>query len=412
MKNFGGTPGTAWKNDTAKVSWQFRCSFKNSCGLCCQFANRVGNYWPIPMHFGCNCLQEAVRPGATAAPFVDFMEEIAALDEAQQARVIGRSNWALVRSGAVKWEDVVTRSRVRDFRDVVAMKNLTAADLIKSGVSRREADRAHGAVHTAAHRRLDGERAALVQALRGHGLPDARAIEEAGRLMGESRLAIRRGPMLPQLPPRSTRPPGPAAPPSAPPPSAPPPPTPPKPASLPAPPVPASPAPATTTRPAIDRAVAYATSLGVRIIAAGHAELAAGLGKDRVRGVPAAYRWTDRTIRINERQVMWDRPAEEMAQMFANRWFSTGDPEHIIVHEVGHALHHRAVGDDRFKLVRAAKFGRAELALLGGKVSAYGRTSPVEFVAEVFASLVVGRTYPDDGIVMRIYRKYGGPDPP
>ena len=42
-----------------------------------------------------------------------------------------------------------------------------------------------------------------------------------------------------------------------------------------------------------------------------------------------------------------------------------------------------------------------------GKVSEYSKESPAEFVAEVFARRMQGKTFSDD--IITLYKKYGGP---
>lgn len=63
-------------------------------------------------------------------------------------------------------------------------------------------------------------------------------------------------------------------------------------------------------------------------------------------------------------------------------WLSTTDPQHLAVHELSHALHHRAVGDFPFQRLRHQPFDPAIVAPLQAKISRYSATNPQEAVAE------------------------------
>lgn len=196
MPVISGESGEVWTNSTEKILFQFHCNFSNSCGLCIQFANQIGNFWPIPLHAGCNCRQVAVRPGARAAPFIDYQKAVAELDKKQQARVMGLSNWKLVESGAVKWSDVVTKARVKDFHQVVAEQKLSVKAMTGMGISPFEAKKALGLITTPAHLTAVATRKALVEELRKGGLSDAeiqvRLVEKL-----KQRVQVKRGPEPP-----------------------------------------------------------------------------------------------------------------------------------------------------------------------------------------------------------------------
>ena len=61
-----GDPGTTWTNDSERVRYQFHAALINTCGVCLQYHQKIGAWWPIPIHYGCRCTQTAVKPGATA----------------------------------------------------------------------------------------------------------------------------------------------------------------------------------------------------------------------------------------------------------------------------------------------------------------------------------------------------------
>lgn len=168
-----GEPGEVFVNHTGKTLWQLRCQFSNSCGLCIRFANQISSWWPVPFHRSCSCQNAMIPPGTAAAPFLDFMAEIRALAPAQQRRVIGKALWRLVDGGVVKYEDAVTKARVRTLAEVVAREKLSVKDMVAAGVSTSRAEAAWLASRGPEADALAAERAAMVAILRGHGMTDA-----------------------------------------------------------------------------------------------------------------------------------------------------------------------------------------------------------------------------------------------
>jgi hypothetical protein len=81
---------------------------------------------------------------------------------------------------------------------------------------------------------------------------------------------------------------------------------------------------------------------------------------------------------------------------------------------MGHFQHNKTVEwvDGNIYMVngvqRSNRFYMGSEIKTASKVSQYGATSPIEFVAETYAGMVSGKTYPDD--VMDLYRKWGGPE--
>lgn len=189
----GGDPGARWRNGGQKILWQFRCQFNRSCARCIQLANLIGPYWPLPIHHKCVCQNVPVAPGQFADPFLDFVEEVRKLEPAQQAVVMGRSNWALVDAGVVKWEDVVTRARIRSFREVVHRERLGADALVKAGVRRHVAEKAIADTSTAPATQAEQARRAMRDILLNHGLT---VQEIAGSVGGrlKLRVGVRGGP--------------------------------------------------------------------------------------------------------------------------------------------------------------------------------------------------------------------------
>lgn len=209
-----GEPGEVHTNDTPKVQYQLLVTWSNSCGICIQYDHQVGSYWPIPFHRNCNCRQIPVAPGQAAQPFVDYRAKIHTVSRSQQANIMGRSNLALVESGAVEWGDVVTPTRIRSLREVVSRKRLTVDQMVRSGVTRGRATQAYDAVHTRTHDATETRRQELVKKILAKGYTREQILDAAGRSLG-SRVSIGEGPSgasVPTIPFRPTPKPSPAKP--------------------------------------------------------------------------------------------------------------------------------------------------------------------------------------------------------
>ena len=266
---WSGPPGTVHTNDTAVVQYQFFCSLHNTCGECLQYHQAIKRGpWAIPLHYGCNCRQSAIPPGQQASePFVDFRQILDQMPHDQQVAAIGASNYKLLDKGVVQWKDIVTPSRVRSLREVVAIKQLTVAEMTAVGVNPRIAAEAHASVHTPAHQIVAAQRAQLTQQLTQAGLNQNQLTQQLAQglastvslAQGPASYAPTYGPAWPaqQVAPFAfgspahaaelTRllnpPPPPPPPPPLPPPAPPPPPPPPRPPGPVAPPVPPQPPP-------------------------------------------------------------------------------------------------------------------------------------------------------------------------
>lgn len=403
-----GTPGTTWANATGKVQYQLLVSWQNSCGLCCQYDRAIGPLWPTPFHRGCRCRQKAIWPGADSLPFVDFRAEVTKLDRPQQSRVIGRSNLVLVERGVIGWDDVVTSARVRSLREVVSRLGLTVDQLTKAGVVRRVAEEAHRSVNTPAHAIAEAERREAIRRFQELGVGKPQIKEMFGARMA-ARVGIAGGPSGPGSMP--TPKPGPK-----------PPVTPVAVLSLPAvrakaprPEADASALLGLGVKPEalagvvtpVEQAVTYAKALGVEVEPAGHARFVSKYGAEEAAKIPASYDDAERKVFINEEHPYWKDPAARMAKKFADRWFSTDAADHVIAHEVGHALHHRDAGDAVYQKVKKFRFNARDRDLVVAKVGRYAAESALEFVAEVYAGVRGGKSY--DQWVGNTYEKLKGP---
>ena len=189
-----GDAGTTWQNDTGKARYQFVAALINTCGVCLQYHLKIGNNWPIPIHYNCRCIQILVKPGKSAPhPFCDYRELLDKMSEADQAAAIGASNYRLLKSGLANWDDIVTKNRVRDFREVVAKKKLTVAEMVKHGVRKYQAEKAYASVHTSEHELVEQKRRELFQKITEAGVPHDKLVEELSKRLA-SRVTIAAGP--------------------------------------------------------------------------------------------------------------------------------------------------------------------------------------------------------------------------
>ena len=195
---FDGEPGTTWTNDTGRAAYQWHCSLDNTCGACFQLHMTIANVLP-QLHRGCNCTVVLLLPGDTSAEFVDFRTVLAGLPHDQQVAAVGASNYRLIEEGVVTWDDVVTPTRVRDLREVVAREKLTVSALTDAGVRPDIAERAFATVHTPAHQLAAEARAELVGQLQTKGVELAETRQAVAERLA-ARVSIGAGP--------SERPPG------------------------------------------------------------------------------------------------------------------------------------------------------------------------------------------------------------
>jgi hypothetical protein len=189
-----GDPGTRWTNNTERVKYQFVCALINTCGFCLQYHMKIGAIWGIPLHRGCRCEQRRIPVGAEAPhEFVDYREILDNMSHADQVAAIGASNYKLLKDGVVKWEDIVTPSRVRDLREVVANKRLSVKTMVDAGVSPRLAATAHATVNTPEHVLAEQRQMQLVQQATASGA----RLEDLTKALGQkvaTRVSIAAGP--------------------------------------------------------------------------------------------------------------------------------------------------------------------------------------------------------------------------
>lgn len=95
---------------------------------------------------------------------------------------------------------------------------------------------------------------------------------------------------------------------------------------------------------------------------------------------------------INTAAPFWKNPKAEAIKYRRAGWMSSSSPGHVIRHETGHVVH---------PPTRQLRF--ADAPRTAGRVSRYGRTDAMEFMAETYAGLRSGQRYP--ARVMREYRR-------
>ena len=151
-------------------------------------------------------------------------------------------------------------------------------------------------------------------------------------------------------------------------------------------------------------AVAYGKSMGFEV----HTDpkvFAPGSGREQF---VAFYSPTKDAVYINTEFRYWKDPGAYLAEVEAKsaNWFSSDDPRHAIFHEVGHGLHARGIGIQEFR-ERPDTFATIADIQTARTVSKYAGRNTAEFVAEVYAARMAGRTF--DPPVLALYDQLGGP---
>jgi hypothetical protein len=122
--------------------------------------------------------------------------------------------------------------------------------------------------------------------------------------------------------------------------------------------------------------------------------------------VIATYDTVDDVIVFNPDHVAWN----DMVSYLRERveFLSTQHPQHIIRHEIGHAMHHRWLSSSPQERDRVwyAESLAPEQERIAGKVSTRAMWNPKEFVAEVYAGLWSQVDYDDE--VIFLFNHFGG----
>ncbi len=120
----------------------------------------------------------------------------------------------------------------------------------------------------------------------------------------------------------------------------------------------------------------------------------------------------------NSNAPFWNNPGKVARQSEVTHFWTSGDPLHVVYHEMGHWENWQKMGQlgssGRVNHWIAwgsksgtAPFTSAELSLVRKHVSTYGATCPLEMVAEVYAGHLAGKTFPPE--IIAIYKRFYGP---
>lgn len=112
-------------------------------------------------------------------------------------------------------------------------------------------------------------------------------------------------------------------------------------------------------------------------------------------------------VTINPAAPYWKDAAENAKRYHETGHFSTDDPHHPVIHEVGHAIHQKGMNVSRRSSLLNHQFHGEQKSQIESEVSRYATTNGLEFVAEVFAGKVAGKTYNET--IDRLYSFLGGP---
>ena len=205
---FNGEAGTTWVNDTTTVPLPVYLPALNTCGACLQYHMAIGGWWPIPLHFHCRCTQQPIAIGAPAPhKFVDFRELLGEMSHDQQVAAIGAGNYKLLRAGVVKWDEIVTKYRVRTLRETLAINKVSLKTALAAGVKPHVAEAAYAAVHTPEAELIRQHREMLINQLKQAGVSQELLVDQISRgLAGRVTIAGTRvapqsmQPMMPNVP--------------------------------------------------------------------------------------------------------------------------------------------------------------------------------------------------------------------
>ena len=111
-------------------------------------------------------------------------------------------------------------------------------------------------------------------------------------------------------------------------------------------------------------------------------------------------------IVINRAHDAWSDTRAYVQDNARKGHFSTRNPDHLIRHEIGHALHYRRLNEAERADIWYKPMSARDTAI-ADRVSRYAREGAIEFVAEVYAGMRGGRKFSPE--VLRLYRKLKGP---
>ena len=125
-----------------------------------------------------------------------------------------------------------------------------------------------------------------------------------------------------------------------------------------------------------------------------------------IREIIAYYDEDDDELVINRAHAAWGDMRAYVQTEERRGHFSTRSADHIVRHEIGHALHYRGMTDAERAEIWYKGLPREE-KLIATQVSGYAREGRIEFVAEVYSGLWGGRKFGRD--VTSLYETLKGP---
>jgi hypothetical protein len=128
---------------------------------------------------------------------------------------------------------------------------------------------------------------------------------------------------------------------------------------------------------------------GVRVDPAGSTVIIEDCGPIAAGETPLAYDPRIRSILINDRCRFWHNPKKYMQRLHETEHLCTSRPDHLELHEVGHARHHYVAGDAHNE-IRQMLWVSSEQRRLAARLSYRASIRPIEFVAEAYVALRFG----------------------
>ena len=125
-----------------------------------------------------------------------------------------------------------------------------------------------------------------------------------------------------------------------------------------------------------------------------------------IREIIAYYDEDDDELVINRAHAAWGDMRAYVQTEERRGHFSTRSADHIVRHEIGHALHYRGMTDAERAEIWYKSLTPVEEAI-AEKVGRYALSGRIEFVAEVYAGLWSRRRYRFD--VLILYDTLKGP---
>lgn len=156
----------------------------------------------------------------------------------------------------------------------------------------------------------------------------------------------------------------------------------------------------------ISRFSDIAKSYGFNVDSKGSGFISRVKGEESLKSNIAVYYYGGNSIVFNETNSYYDNPKRAMVRMGNSGWLSSDHEDHVVIHEIGHGLHFKNVGLDRFRELQKSPVPLDIRLKVKSEVSSYAATNNLEVVAEMFAGMKFGKKYSDE--LMNYYDSIGG----